>query len=240
MIILGLDASTPRGSVALVNGGEIIAESVSSSNYSDQFLVMIDEVLSNVEGGIDKVDAFCVTTGPGSFTGLRVGVSLIKGLVLATEKPFWGINTLEAFANRVKPIPQPISPILDARKKELYTASFKFKGDRLIRETPDQAVSVEKLCNMTQEPTLFLGSGLEPYGDNLSYQLGEKFIHQAPTKDQTIAASAVQVALNQYQKSLGLDLDTLNIHYVRKSEAEINHNKTNQEVVKHGNQSRFT
>ena len=224
MIILGLDASTPRGSVALTNGGKIIAEHVSSSNYSDQFLIMIDEVLGNVDGGIDKVDAFCVTNGPGSFTGLRVGVSLIKGLVLATEKPFWGINTLEAFANRVKPIPQPIAPILDARKKELYTARFKFKGDRLIRETPDQAVSVEQLCDMTQEPTLFLGTGLEPYGDALSSQLGKKFIHQAPKKDQTVAASAVQVALNQSQKT-PLDLNALAIQYVRKSEAEINHNK---------------
>ncbi len=234
MILLGLDASTPEGSVALLNDGQIIAESVSSSTFSDQLLVMMDEVLAEIDGGLDKVDGFCVTTGPGSFTGLRIGVSLIKGLVLATEKPFWGVNTLEAFANRVEPVSYPISPILDARKKEVYTARFKYKEGCLVRETPDQAVSPQQLCDLTQEATVFFGSGLEPYGDILSSQLGDKFIDQAPVKNQTIAASAVQLVFNQFRASPCFDLDALAIHYVRKSEAELNHNIFNQEVVKHG------
>ena len=118
MVILGLDASTPKGSVALLDGDRIIGESISSSKYSDQFLVMVDKVLKKIAGGLEKVDGFCVTTGPGSFTGLRVGVSLIKGLVMATEKPFLGINTLEAYANLVKPVPQSICPVLDARDRK--------------------------------------------------------------------------------------------------------------------------
>ena len=89
-----------------------------------------------IEGGLERVDGFCVTTGPGSFTGLRVGVSLIKGLVLATEKPFWGINTLEAYANLVKPVSQPICPVLDARKKEIYTARFKYTEGTIYPERP--------------------------------------------------------------------------------------------------------
>ena len=144
MIILGFDASTPKGSVALLDDDRIIAESVSSSKYSDQFLVMVDEVLEKIVGGLEKVDGFCVTTGPGSFTGLRVGVSLIKGLVMATEKPFLGINTLEAYANLVKPVSQPICPILDARKKEIYTARFKYVEGHVSRETTDQAVSPQE------------------------------------------------------------------------------------------------
>jgi tRNA threonylcarbamoyladenosine biosynthesis protein TsaB len=180
------------------------------------------------------VDGFCVTTGPGSFTGLRVGVSLIKGLVLATEKPFWGINTLEAYANLVKPVSQPIFPILDARKKEVYTARFKYTSEKLVRETPDQAVSPQELCDLTQEPTIFLGSGVGPYREFLSSRLGNKFIDQAPVKNQTIAASAAQLAFNQFQASPCFDLDALTIHYVRKSEAELNSNILNQEVVKHG------
>ena len=234
MIILGLDASTPKGSVALLNGECIIAESISSSTFADQFLVMVDEVLENIEGGLERVDGFCVTTGPGSFTGLRVGVSLIKGLVLATDKPFWGINTLEAYANLVKPASQPICPVLDARKKEVYTASFKYIGEHLSRVTPDQAVSPQELCEQTQEPTIFLGGGLEPYGETLSSKLGDSFIAQAQIKNQTVAASAVQIAFNQFRNSPSFDLDTLAIHYVRKSEAELNRNISNQEVVKHG------
>ena len=78
MILLGLDASTPKGSVALLMDGQIIAESVASSTFSDQLLVLMDEVLGKLDRGLEEVDGFCVTTGPGSFTGLRVGVSLIK------------------------------------------------------------------------------------------------------------------------------------------------------------------
>jgi len=226
MILLGLDASTPKGSVALLKDGQIIAESVGSSTFSDQLLVLVDEVLGKLDRGLEEVDGFCVTTGPGSFTGLRVGVSLIKGLVLATEKPFWGINTLEAYANLVKPVSQPISPILDARKKEVYTARFKYTSEKLVRETPDRAVSPQELCDLTQEPTIFLGGGVGPYRDFL--------IDPAPVKNQTIAASAVQLAFNQFRASPCFDLDALTIHYVRKSEAELNSNILNQEVVKHG------
>jgi tRNA threonylcarbamoyladenosine biosynthesis protein TsaB len=234
MIILGLDASTPKGSVALLDSASIISESVSSSKFSDQFLVMADEVLAEIGGGLDKVDGFCVTTGPGSFTGLRVGVSLIKGLVLATEKPFWGINTLEAYANLVEPTSQQIRPVLDARKKEVYTAGFKYTDNRLSRETRDQAVSPQELCELTQEPTIFLGGGLEPYRKIFSSQLGNKFIDQVQIKDQTVAASAAQIAFNQLEDSPSFNLDSLAIHYVRKSEAELNRNISNQEVLKHG------
>ena len=234
MILLGLDASTPKGSVALLKDGQIIAESVGSSTFSDQLLVLVDEVLGKLDRGLEEVDGFCVTTGPGSFTGLRLGVSLIKGLVLATEKPFWGINTLEAYANLVKPVSQPISPILDARKKEVYTARFKYTSEKLVRETPDRAVSPQELCDLTQEPTIFLGGGVGPYRDFLSSRLGDNFIDPAPVKNQTIAASAVQLAFNHFRASPCFDLDALTIHYVRKSEAELNSNILNQEVVKHG------
>lgn len=234
MIILGLDASTPKGSVALLDGERIIAESISSSQFSDRFMMMVDDVLADLEDGLEGVDGFCVTTGPGSFTGLRVGVSLIKGLVLATEKPFWGINTLEAYANLVESGSYPICPVLDAKKKEVYTARFRYTGDNLSRETPDQAVSPQELCELTREPTIFLGGGLEPYGEILSSQLGDKFIDQVQIKNQTVAASAAQIAFNQFKASPSFDLDALAIHYVRKSEAELNRNKFNQEVVKHG------
>jgi tRNA threonylcarbamoyladenosine biosynthesis protein TsaB len=194
----------------------------------------MDEVLENLDKGLEEVDGFCVTTGPGSFTGLRVGVSLIKGLVLATEKPFWGINTLEAYANLVEPITHPICPILDARKKEVYTAKFKYQNEVLVREAPDQAVSPHELCHLTQEPTVFLGGGIEPYRDILSENLGSNFIDEAPVKNQTIAASAAQLVFKKFQTSPCFDLDALTIHYVRKSEAELNSHIINQEVVKHG------
>ena len=235
MILLSLDASTPKGSVALVEGKNIIAQAQDTSTLSNQILVMMDKVLKKVNGGLEAVDGFCVTTGPGSFTGLRVGVSLIKGLVLATKKPFWGINTLEAFANMVEPASQPIAPIIDARKKEIYTAKFKYQNGDLARNTEDQAITPEELCEQIKEPTIIFGGGVEPYRDLLTSQLGKKFLDKVSFKNQTIAASAAQVATQKFQNSPNFNLDTLAIHYVRKSEAELNLNKSNQEGVKHGN-----
>ena len=221
MILLGLDASTPKGSVALLNDGRIIAESTGSSTFSDQILVLMDEVLGNLDRGLEEVDGFCVTTGPGSFTGLRVGVSLIKGLVLATEKPFWGINTLEAYANMVGPVAQPISPILDARKKEVYTALFNSENDQYLRKTPDQAISAADLCDQIKQPTAFVGNGLDVYRDVFTSRLKDKFVHNVPLKNLTVAASAVLIA--NVEENLHYDLDSLMINYVRPSEAELNY-----------------
>ncbi len=165
MRILGIDTSTPLGSVALLNKGHLISEAVleGSPAYSDKLLSGVDQLLNQSGIKLNDIEGYAITTGPGSFTGLRVGISLVKGLILATEKPFAAVNTLEAYAEMVQSGPYAVCPVLDARKKEIYTALFKFKNDQLIRTAPDQALSPLNLCEQIKEPTVFLGNGLDVY-----------------------------------------------------------------------------
>jgi len=186
---------------------------------------MVDQVLTRSRIRLQDVDGFGITTGPGSFTGLRVGVSLVKGFVLATEKPFRGIDTLEAVSACVRPTPHPICALLDARKKEVYCAFFKYENHRLKRMSPDRVLPPEELVALISEPTVFIGSGLTAYGDFLCGQLGPLFVNPAELKGHTVAASAAFLASAGLNEKQCLDLDELNIKYVRKSEAELNYSK---------------
>ena len=183
MKILGIDSSIPQGSVALLEHERVLAQAniQENSTYSDQILGVVDRVLGETGTNLEGVDGFCLTVGPGSFTGLRVGASLVKGLVLATEKPFVGVDTLEAIALLGTSTKNQICAILDARKKEVYSARFRLTEGTLERLSPDRAMPPEELCQEVTEPTVFVGSGLDTYSDLLSSQLESNFL-LAPKK----------------------------------------------------------
>ena len=227
MRILGIDTSSPTGSVALVDNDDVISESLlnSSKNYSDKLLIEVDAILNSSKTKLNQIDGFVITTGPGSFTGLRVGMSLLKGLILATQKPFASVNTLDAYAETVQPGPYAICPVLDARKKEVYTALYNSKNGLCVRETPDQAITPRELCDQIKKPTAFVGNGLVAYRELLSSRLRKKYMHNAPLKKLTVAASAVLIASRDFKKNLQNNLDSLTINYIRPSEAELNYNR---------------
>lgn len=225
MIILGVDSSSPDCSVALVENGKTLSQQCGNrrSSFSDQLLPMVDEVLSSTKICLDQVDGFAITNGPGSFTGLRVGISLIKGLVLVTEKPFVGVDTLEAIAALVPKTDNQICSILDARKSEVYCALFCYKENQITRITENSAISPENLCNTISHPTVFIGSGLKTYHQLLSDTLGELFIESKIGEGDSIAASATRLALEDIVNKENFELSSLRINYIRKSEAELNY-----------------
>jgi len=150
---------------------------------------------------------------------------LLKGLILATQKPFASVNTLDAYAETVQPGPYAICPVLDARKKEVYTALYNSKNGLCVRETPDQAITPVDLCDQIKKSTAFVGNGLVAYRELLSSRLREKYMHNAPLKKLTVAASAVLIASRDFEKNLQNNLDSLTINYIRPSEAELNYNR---------------
>ena len=223
MMLMGIDSSVPQASIALLKDGQVLdqAEVGTNATASNQVLFLIDKVLTSSGANLQNLDGFCLTTGPGSFTGLRVGASILKGLLLATSKPFVKIDTLEALALQAMPTSNKICAILDARKKELYTASFCGNGDILERLTPDRALTPSQLCQEIKEPTVFVGTGLDSYGDLLTTQLGGKFIPTQIECADTVAACAARLAQNCFENKKTTNLDELTIKYVRKSEAEL-------------------
>ena len=223
MMLMGIDSSIPQASIALLKDGQVLdqAEVGTNATASNQVLFLIDKVLSSSGVTLQDLDGFCLTTGPGSFTGLRVGASILTGLLLATSKPFVKIDTLEALALQAMPTSNKICAILDARKKEVYTASFCGNGDILERLTPDRAITPSQLCQEIKEPTVFVGTGLDSYSSLLNTQLGGNFIPTQSKCADTLAACAARLAQNCFENKKTTNLDKLTIKYVRKSEAEL-------------------
>lgn len=223
MVILGIDSSIPQSSAAVLKDGQILsqAEAELSSTLPNQVLSLVDKVLMNSELKLADLNGFCLTIGPGSFTGLRIGTSLLKGLILSVPKAFIPISTLEANALRAMPTNNKICAILDAKKKQVYTAFFQPKERTIRRLTPDKAITPGQLCREINEPTIFVGNGVEPYYELLSSRLRENFLPVTQNISTTVAACAVLLAEKNFEANKCFDLSKLNIKYVRKPEAEL-------------------
>ena len=171
MIIVGVDTSTRQGSVALVANDEVVDQEESSSpeSFSRTLLVMIDKLLSRNHGEIQDIDGFGIAVGPGSFTGIRIGLATLSGICLSRSIPVYGVSTLEAIAlSSCHSGPGTIIPMLDAGQENAYFASFKKNGRELERLSPDRVAEISEIAKEAEANTLTLGDGAEVYREQLS------------------------------------------------------------------------
>lgn len=180
MKILGIDTSTPIGSVALIDGENIVAEHTLSivQAHSSRLMPAIDTVLKWGDITPDTLDGCAIGIGPGSFTGIRIGVATAKSLCYAVDKPIVGISTLEAIAYNLRWTDSIVCPILDARRSEIYGSVFQ-GGPEWHRLTDDLCLPIDAFLNelnkhTSQNPTtIFVGDGLATYGDDVREQLSD-------------------------------------------------------------------
>lgn len=134
MNVLAVDTSSERGSVAITSDGEVLGEVrlVSSIQHSERLFRSINFLFQHVAITIEDIDVFAAARGPGSFTGLRVGLAAIEGFSFANKKPSVGVSTLAAMAWQVKESNIPLAPMLDARRGEFYCALFERQGEELV------------------------------------------------------------------------------------------------------------
>lgn len=166
MKILALESSAAAASVCLTEDAFMIAQSYENSGmtHSRTLLPMAEELLKRVGVSLDEVDVFAVAAGPGSFTGLRIGVSACKGLAWALEKPCAKVSTLEAMAWNLSALPGEICPVMDARRSQVYNARFSSDGEKLVRLAPDRAISLDELAGElknTDREQILVGDGAE-------------------------------------------------------------------------------
>ena len=164
MLILAFESSAKAASVALVRDGRLLAQStqVSALTHSRTLLPMAEDLLKNCELSIGDVDAFAVAQGPGSFTGIRIGVSTVKGLAWAADKPCVGVSTLEALAWHGLAAGGLVCPVMDARRSQVYNALFEIREGRPVRLCPDRPIALEQLAEelaALSSPALLLGDG---------------------------------------------------------------------------------
>lgn len=177
MKVLGIDTSTPIGSIGLIDGNDFVAEHTLNITqaHSSRLMPAINQVLKWGNLTVHNLDACAVGIGPGSFTGVRIGVGTAKSLCYAIKKPIIGVSTLEAIAFNLRYAKGLICPILDARRDEVYGAVF-HGGATLIRKSEDLCVSIEDLLNCVGSSAVFVGDGLGRYFEAVRERFGADVI----------------------------------------------------------------
>ena len=223
MIVLGIETATLQGSVALMGEAGLLSEYFLNveATHSERLLTTIDRILTDARLSFTDVGGLAVSIGPGSFTGLRIGLATAKGLALTREIPLVGVPTLEAMAASLPFCRYPICPVLDARKGEVYAALFDGRGESLLQVREDAALSPEALVEWVTEPTVFLGDGVERYGEFLAQRLGGKLLAAPASRRHGSAAVVAERGRARLLRGEADDLVSLVPRYIRPSEAEL-------------------
>ena len=164
MLILGIESSAKAASVALFTDGEFVKEQYRNDGltHSQTLLPMAEQLLKACNLQATDIDAVAVAAGPGSFTGVRIGVSAAKGFAWGGEIPCYGVSTLESMARQMAEFEGYILPVMDARRQQVYTALFEATGGQITRLWEDQAISLEALAQgikTLEKPIFLVGDG---------------------------------------------------------------------------------
>ncbi len=218
MNILAVDSSALTATVAVLKDGEIKGEIsyTTALTHSETVMPMIDEVLKKSGLTINDIDLFACSEGPGSFTGLRIGIGTIKGLGYGLDKKVCGISTLEALAHNIAYTDFLIAPIMDARRGQVYNALYKYEGGKLVTVTEPRALSVEELCEEISEKVIFVGDGVKVHRDKIVSLIGENALFAPPQHCLQRAASVAYAALEKTP----VNPEDLSVVYLRKPQAE--------------------
>ena len=223
MIVLGIETATLTEGVAVIDGDGVIAEHRShvGSTHAERLMPTILQTLRSAGLGIDDVNGIAVSIGPGSFTGLRIGLSTVKGLSLARGIPVVGVPTLDGMANHIPFCKYMVCPMLDAKRREVYTALYRTSGGIPERLTEFRAIAPAELLTEIVEPTVFLGDGIPVYKDLIRDSLGPK-AHFASDQFNLPSGSSIAL-LGRALLGEGKTVDIRSVEplYIRKSDAEL-------------------
>jgi tRNA threonylcarbamoyladenosine biosynthesis protein TsaB len=223
MLVLGVETSTMQGGAALVGDGGLCSEYTLNveATHSERLLPAIDRMLRDAGVGLGELSGIAVSIGPGSFTGLRIGLSTVKGLAYSTGLPVVGVPTLEALA-WVLPFGRgQVCPVLDARKQEVYAALFRHERGALVRVMEDTALAPEALCAKIRRPTLFLGDALAVHLELFRRLLGDRLIVPPPPHRGPRPACVAELGRARLLRGERDPVEMLVPRYLRPSEAEV-------------------
>lgn len=222
MKILAVSTAETLCSVAFMEEGELVCEEswLDRRTHSKRLMDMIQHLLENRAGIEAKdMDAFVAARGPGSFTGLRIGISVAKGLACAASRPAVGISSMDGLAYQFPAADLPIVTLMDARRSEVYACRYRFSRGVLVEKSRPFAIAPSRLLDRTDEETLFVGSGAVAYKDFLSDRLKEK-ARFVPASHNHIKAAALAIPVFNDPGLLKQETDTLVPEYIRKPDAE--------------------
>lgn len=218
MKLLSVDTSTEVCSVCISDGGRISAEYVtrSSITHTERLLPAIQFLFAHLDWKIEDLDGLAVVNGPGSFTGLRISLSAVKGLSYAFNLPIYAGNALEVAARQIA-LPGWICPAMDARRGQIFTALFRREEAKIERITEPQSITPEEwVRRLPAEPVYFCGPGAALYFDSLNNNEGSLLLFQ----DFILARTLAVMAETGFQRGEILTGGQLKAAYLRPSDAE--------------------
>jgi tRNA threonylcarbamoyladenosine biosynthesis protein TsaB len=227
-LILAMDTATPCSSVALTSGtrreGRVVASLSLTGNvtHSRRLFTAIDFIMKEAEVDWAAIAGIAVSLGPGSFTGLRIGLATAKGLAAAAGKLLFGVSTLDSLAAKCS-TEKLICSVLDARKKEVYAAFYRCNGDGCTCRIGDMTVlAPEKLAAVINEPVVMVGDGAVVYGGLFKELLGDMVAFVPALLHEPSASSLGMLAGEMLLAGQQLDVAEASPMYIRSSDAELN------------------
>ena len=224
MHLLAIDTATPICGVALAYRGAVEA-AVSLDTGQTHTRTIMDTIMSIMrfcQVGLQQIDGYAVTQGPGSFTGLRIGISTVKGLAMAMDKPVAGVSTLEALASQVRPECELICPMIDARRGEVYWTLFRRHQGQLTRLSPEQVGPAEKAVEQIDGRCCFIGNGALAYRHTIEPLVHTSCQWVSEDESRLSPAAVARIGWRLFQSGQSVDPAIFAPVYLRKSDAEIN------------------
>ena len=213
---MALETSTLAGGVALLDGERVIGESLLDVRitHSERLMPAIDRLLRDAGWTPASLEGLAVAVGPGSFTGLRIGLSAVKGLAWALSLRVAAVPTLDALAAALPFAAHPVCPVLDARKDEVYCSLYHWDGGAMRRQLDYLALAPEALAARLTEPTILLGDG--------AHAIASRHARLAPPHRRMPSAAAVGVlGLARFRAGDIVSAGELSPFYLRPLEAEL-------------------
>ena len=221
MRLLAVDTTSRAGSIALLEAEELrgMVGFSTSAGHGGSLLPTLDRFLRELSVTLQKIDAFAVAAGPGSFTGMRIGIATVEGLAFATGRPVVAVSALEATAHRYRFRPGLLASFLDARRGEVFAALYRSDGSRLEPVGEPSCSNPERfLDRLPPEPVLVAGSGVVTYKDLLSRRRGNDV--QSADPSFFLAEDVARIGRRLHQEGKDLPLGGIEAVYMRPSDAE--------------------
>lgn len=239
MKILAIDTTAAAASCAICEDDFLLAEYYVNlkQTHSQTIMPMIENTLNLSKIKLDDIDLFAVSTGPGSFTGVRIGVAAIKGLALPKDKPCSNVSSLEALAYNVCQSDCMICCVMDARRNQFYNAIFEYSNNQLQRITEDRAIAFENLekeinnAVLNEKKIILVGDGANLCYNNLKDKYSKFVILASQNLRYAKASSVAEVALKQFNNGNTITSSELLPSYLRLPQAERELKKRNSNEI---------
>ena len=222
MKLLCLSTAEPGCSLAVIDGKSIVCEEFWEARltHSKRLVTMIEHMVEKrAFMTLSDIDGFVAARGPGSFTGLRIGISVVKGMAYAMEKPDVGVSSLDGIGFRFVHSSIPVCVMMDARRNEVYCAVYQFDHGSLVSKSQERVVSPEEAVDMANGPAVFAGSGSKAYRDIIAQTADHPVI--AHEFLDSVTATALVRALYLKEDFLNDPENSLVPSYIRKSDAQL-------------------